>query len=86
MHAVRGAGGHHHHHDGGGRGGHGGHGGGPGGPGQGVSGFGAGGVVVKRAEKGTVYRIGKQKFTLDGKDGKTLDDIIEVGTDAGLRD
>jgi len=26
-----------------------------------------------------VYRIGKQRFTLDGRDGKTLDDIIEVG-------
>ena len=28
---------------------------------------------------GTVYKIGNRKFTLDGKDGKTLDDIIEVG-------
>ena len=28
--------------------------------------------------KKTVYRVGKQKFTLDGRDGKTLDDIIEV--------
>ena len=28
--------------------------------------------------KRTVYRVGKQKFTLDGRDGKTLDDIIEV--------
>ena len=27
---------------------------------------------------GPVYRIGKHKFRLDGKDGKTLDDIIEV--------
>ncbi len=71
MHAVRGAGGgggHHHHRQGVG----------PGGQGAGVSGFGVGGMVVKKAEKGTVYRIGKQKFTLDGKDGKTLDDIIEV--------
>jgi hypothetical protein len=45
-------------------------GGGGGGVGGGGGGKGKGG--------GTVYRIGNQKFTLDGKEGKTLDDIIEV--------
>ena len=34
----------------------------------------------KKGDAGkTTYRIGNQKFTLDGKDGKTLDDVIEVG-------
>ena len=32
----------------------------------------------EKAGMGPVYRIGKHKFRLDGKDGKTLDDIIEV--------
>ena len=31
-----------------------------------------------KAGMGPLYRIGKHKFRLDGKDGKTLDDIIEV--------
>ena len=73
MHVVRSAGS-----DGGGRGGGRG-GGGGGGGGGGYGGGGGGGLAIKKGEKGTVYRIGNQKFTLDGKDGKTLDDIIEVG-------
>ena len=32
----------------------------------------------EKSGMGPVYRIGKHKFRLDGKDGKTLDDIIEV--------
>ena len=31
-----------------------------------------------KAGMGPLYRIGKHKFRLDGKDGKTLDDVIEV--------
>ena len=50
--------------------------------GGGGSGTGAGGAkgAQKKGEAGKqqVYRIGNQKITLDGKDGKTLDDIIEV--------
>ena len=47
---------------------------------------GGGGMVLKNKghQKGTVYRIGKQTFTLDGKDGKTLDDIIEVSRNKNL--
>ena len=37
----------------------------------------SGSTVIAKG-KGKVYKIGKQKFTLDGKDGKTLDDVIEV--------
>ena len=33
---------------------------------------------TKSAGGATIYKIGKQKFTLDGRDGKTLDDVIEV--------
>jgi hypothetical protein len=33
--------------------------------------------VIQKGEK-AVYRIGNQKITIDGKNGKTLDDIIEV--------
>ncbi len=61
----------------GGGGGGGRRGGGGGGGGSGGDG-GGGGTVIKGGKKGTVYRIGNRKFTLDGKDGKTLDDIIEV--------
>ena len=32
----------------------------------------------EKSGMGPVYRIGKHKFRLDGKDGKTLDDIIEA--------
>ena len=57
--------------------------------GGGGGGGGAGGGSSVRGEKGAgrdgakkqVYRIGKTKITLDGKDGKTLDDIIEVRRD-----
>ena len=35
----------------------------------------------EKAGMGPVYRIGKHKFRLDGKDGKTLDDIIEVSAE-----
>ena len=34
--------------------------------------------VKSSNKRNQVYRIGNQKFTLDGKDGKTLDDVIEV--------
>ena len=47
---------------------------------DGRRGGGCGGEEEK-AGMGPVYRIGKHKFRLDGKDGKTLDDIIEVSAE-----
>ena len=38
----------------------------------------SGGKVEKLPNGGTIFRIGKRKFNIDGKDGKTLDDVIEV--------
>lgn len=36
-------------------------------------------VTKSKGPRGaTVYKIGNQKFTLDGRNGKTLDDVIEV--------
>ena len=48
---------------------------------DGRRGGGCGGGEEEKAGMGPVYRIGKHKFRLDGKDGKTLDDIIEVSAE-----
>lgn len=77
MHAVSSGGPSNRSYGGGQRGGGGGGGGGgAGGGGGGGGGQRKGGGAGKDGKQ--VYRIGNQKITLDGKDGKTLDDIIEV--------